>query len=425
MSGRQNHHLPTTDRYLGRLQADVPRRGGCDREGRHAADLRHHRGSRRRPHRQGRAARFAREDSPSSRPPSRRPNRTRRSQWALAVQARATKMRPMSLERFEAAVAVSTAARKGESVPVKNDPPIIHVSKVPAMLILVDGDPVYRDVSGTPLTRVLNTRPLILKDCAGKHYLKVFDGWMTAPALTGPWTVAGSVPGDVDKALKAVIELKVADLLVGGDPNDPSERAITQETGPTDLRRYQASGTDRLRGRSQVRAARRHAADVRGEHDRQHVRLLGGSEGVHARLRPLVPRSLDAARPVGVCRRLNRCRKTSRRSPTRARRKTSRHRSRALSRPKKRSSPTVCRRPLKSSAARRSSRRPTTVTRSSRRSNRQRSQYVVNSSLPVLAVGSPVEYFGVQNGVWFVSNNLRGPWLVATTVPSEIYSIPG
>ena len=143
-------------------------------------------------------------------------------QWALAVQARATKMRPLSLERFEAAVAVSTAARKGESVPVKNEPPVIHVSKVPSMLILVDGDPVYRDVSGTPLTRVLNTRPLILKDGAGKHYLKVFDGWMTAPALVGPWTVAGSVPGDVDKALKVVIELKVADLLVGGDPNDPA-----------------------------------------------------------------------------------------------------------------------------------------------------------------------------------------------------------
>ena len=97
-------------------------------------------------------------------------------QWALAVQARATKMRPMSLERFEAAVAVSTAARKGESVPVKNDPPIIHVSKVPAMLILVDGDPVYRDVSGTSLTRVLNTRPLILKDGAGKHYSRYSTG---------------------------------------------------------------------------------------------------------------------------------------------------------------------------------------------------------------------------------------------------------
>jgi hypothetical protein len=65
----------------------------------------------------------------------------------------------MSLERFEAALAVSAAERKIDSIPVKNDPPIVHISTVPAMLILVDGDPVYRDVKGTSLTRVLNTRP--------------------------------------------------------------------------------------------------------------------------------------------------------------------------------------------------------------------------------------------------------------------------
>jgi hypothetical protein len=49
--------------------------------------------------------------------------------------------------------------------------------------------------------------------------------------------------------------------------------------------------------------------------------------------------------------------------------------------------------------------------------------YVVNSSLPVIQV-SPSSYFAVENGVWFTTTALSGPWVVATTVPSVIYTIP-
>ena len=46
------------------------------------------------------------------------------------------------------------AERKADRCAVKNDPPIVLVSTVPSMLILVDGEPVYRDVKATSLTRV-------------------------------------------------------------------------------------------------------------------------------------------------------------------------------------------------------------------------------------------------------------------------------
>jgi hypothetical protein len=49
--------------------------------------------------------------------------------------------------------------------------------------------------------------------------------------------------------------------------------------------------------------------------------------------------------------------------------------------------------------------------------------YVVNSSLPVIQV-SPTSYFTVENGVWFTASALPGPWVVATTVPSVLYTIP-
>ena len=344
-------------------------------------------------------------------------------QWALAVQARATKMRPMSLERFEAAVAVSTAARKGESVPVKNDPPVIHVSKVPSMLILVDGEPVYRDVSGTPLTRVLNTRPLILKDGAGKHYLKVFDGWMTAPALVGPWTVAGSVPGDVDKALKVVIELKVADLLVGGDPNDPAsapslKKQVPQifvDTKPAELIVFEGDpkyvpleGTQLMYAENTTGNMFVYSVDqkaymlVSGRWFRGPSTLQGPWEFVAAESLPKdFPAIPDSSPKENVKASVPGTEQAEEAVIANSVPQTAQvKRSEAKFAPAYDGDPKLS--PIESTKI----------------------QYVVNSSLPVLAVGSPLEYFGVQNGVWFVSNNLGGPWLVATTVPSEIYSIP-
>ena len=49
--------------------------------------------------------------------------------------------------------------------------------------------------------------------------------------------------------------------------------------------------------------------------------------------------------------------------------------------------------------------------------------YVVNSKVPVIQV-SPNAYYAVTGGVWFTSTALTGPWVVATAVPSVIYTIP-
>ena len=77
--------------------------------------------------------------------------------WATDVQARATTMRPMALERFQAALEVSAAERRADQVAVKNDPPVVHISRVPSMLILIDGEPVYRP-SRAPRSRECSIR---------------------------------------------------------------------------------------------------------------------------------------------------------------------------------------------------------------------------------------------------------------------------
>ncbi|MCR9134482.1 MAG: hypothetical protein NXI27_00685 [Alphaproteobacteria bacterium] len=49
-------------------------------------------------------------------------------------------------------------------------------------------------------------------------------------------------------------------------------------------------------------------------------------------------------------------------------------------------------------------------------------QYAVNTSFTVILVGN--QYFVIYNGVWFVGSTPTGPFVVADSVPDDIYSIP-
>ena len=50
-------------------------------------------------------------------------------------------------------------------------------------------------------------------------------------------------------------------------------------------------------------------------------------------------------------------------------------------------------------------------------------RYVVNSQTPIIRVDG-ADYYGLEAGVWFAAKSLDGPWEVATSVPSLIYTIP-
>ena len=49
--------------------------------------------------------------------------------------------------------------------------------------------------------------------------------------------------------------------------------------------------------------------------------------------------------------------------------------------------------------------------------------YVSNSSEPIIRVDANT-YYAVTAGVWFTATQLTGPWVVASTVPTVIYTIP-
>ncbi|MRR07953.1 MAG: autotransporter, partial [Deltaproteobacteria bacterium] len=121
----------------------------------------------------------------------------------------------LSLDQMEASLAILQARQKSAGKPLNNTPPAIIFSTLPAVLITVSGPPEYRPVEKTGLERIINTRALILRDEAGKHFLHLYDGYVEARGLGGPWTTAQNVPDDVQKAEKQAVKAKAVDLLAG------------------------------------------------------------------------------------------------------------------------------------------------------------------------------------------------------------------
>jgi hypothetical protein len=113
---------------------------------------------------------------------------------------------------------------------INNDPPRIIFATSPAVLIRIDGDPVYRDVDGTDLQRIVNTKSFIVREPSGTFYLKVRNGWMEAYLLTGDWTVAGAPPDDAGEALQRAVSASAVDLLEIGEPESPDSGRLA--TGP-------------------------------------------------------------------------------------------------------------------------------------------------------------------------------------------------
>jgi len=67
--------------------------------------------------------------------------------------------------------------------------PAVHVSDVPACLIVFDGEPAFDPVAGTDLGRASNTTSEVFLATASHQYFVLLAGrWFRAAELEGPWT---------------------------------------------------------------------------------------------------------------------------------------------------------------------------------------------------------------------------------------------
>jgi len=86
------------------------------------------------------------------------------------------------------------------------------------------GGVVVRD---RPLTRVVNTRPLLVRAKNGRYSLTVFDGGMSAPTLTGPWLTVTQPSAQLAGLFKQAAAAYQIDPLSGQGPPDEPARNLT------------------------------------------------------------------------------------------------------------------------------------------------------------------------------------------------------
>ena len=80
---------------------------------------------------------------------------------------------------------------------LKHNPPKIILSTRPALLVSIDGEPVFEMIDGSRYERVVNT-PFLLVRGGKDYYLYIgSNGWYEATSISGAWTRSKRVPDDV------------------------------------------------------------------------------------------------------------------------------------------------------------------------------------------------------------------------------------
>jgi hypothetical protein len=136
----------------------------------------------------------------------------------------------ISLDRLQAALEADDEVAKG--VEVKNDPPKIIFSTRDSVLVLIDGPAQLREIQGTKLERVINTKAVLLFENDKKtYYLRVTDWWLQAPQLDGPWTYAKKLPDDMKKAEEYIVNQTGAQTLQT-QPSAQQQSGTASQTQP-------------------------------------------------------------------------------------------------------------------------------------------------------------------------------------------------
>ncbi|NQV03329.1 MAG: hypothetical protein HQ542_11830, partial [Bacteroidia bacterium] len=124
----------------------------------------------------------------------------------------------------------------------RNNPPAILFTKVPTLMILFDGDPVFKPLENSSVKRGINTPFLVFQDPGdNKYYLFGNDHWFTtSDVIKGEWKQTTSLPAEISK-LRDAIEKASAQQLADGRSSGGSKEGVSilpqiiVRTSPTEL----------------------------------------------------------------------------------------------------------------------------------------------------------------------------------------------
>jgi hypothetical protein len=327
--------------------------------------------------------------------------------------------RTIALDRIEASLGASEEASP-PTVPVNNDPPQILVSYSPAVLVAIGGEPVWRPLRATHYERIVNTRVLVLREKrGGVVFLHVYNGWLVADTLDGPWSVATHLPKQIDAVARDLAADGAVDLLDGGTtPPKPSFATgvptIYVRQKPAELIVFKGPpDLQAIKGTALFRAANTTAdVIVRGVTSAYYVLISGRwytapsidqqwsyipSANLPGDFR-LIPASSPAGVVLAAIAGTPQAREAAIANSIPQTATVTRATAPAFS-PIYDGPPQL--RPIDGTAL----------------------QYVVNSPTPIILVDEHSGY-AVRAGVWYTATALDAPWTLATSVPDAIYTIP-
>ena len=331
-----------------------------------------------------------------------------------------TAMGTMSLDLLQGQLLASQKV-KPNAVQVNNEPPRVIISDSPAILVPIDGTPSIKPVPDTRFERVINSQALIArKKGDNTWYLHVFDGWLTAATLDGPWVKASGVPFGLDDLARRLGGKNSVDLLDGGPRANPKPSlasgvpTIYVSQVPAELIVFKGqpnfipvTGTGLLWAENTtadvlVNTANNDYYTLLAGRWYRAASLSGPWTFVPANALPADFARIPKGSPAGVI------------LPSVAGTPQAQEALIANSIPHTAQVPLVNSpkfTPVFDGAPQYKAVDGTPL------------QYVINASVPIIQV-NPGSYYAVEAGVWFSAPGLTGPWAVATSVPAVIYSIP-
>ena len=327
----------------------------------------------------------------------------------------------IALDRLLTEMAANDAARATTAYEVKNEAPKVFFSTKPAILVLVDGPPVFRQVQGTELERVINTRVLIVRDRRNQFYLHLLNGWLQADGLAGEWRPAAIAPSDLAKAVEAASASKQVDLLNGREEGISLADAARNDQIPEIYVSTEPAELLQTAGDPEVAPIPNTALlyVTNTENDifvhtttQTHYILLAGrwfsGQSMRGPWTYVAPNKLpgDFAQIPETHAKANVLVSVA-------------------GTPQAKEALIANSIPQTATVARSATNLTVEYDGTPKFASIENTslQYAVNTSTPVIVVNSN-SYYAVYNGVWFVATSAVGPWAVAASVPAAIYSIP-
>ncbi|CAG2152587.1 carbohydrate-binding family V/XII [Cupriavidus plantarum] len=321
------------------------------------------------------------------------------------------------LEQLQASYAVAQQIARGQRVAVRNDVPQILFATTPTVLVLVDGDPVWRR-SSPHYERALNSRALLLRDDAGELFLQAAGYWYRSESAGGAWEVLPTPPAALlalasNAAGKLASETPKPDPMLPADGRKPATApAVLLSTRPAEL--IVTSGAPQMMpvdGVSLLTVSNAdHAVFVDPTSNQSYVLLSGRwfrapmltgpweyvpGDQLPADFAKISPNDPKANVLVSV--------------PGTAQ---AREAEIAANIPQ---TATVSRAKASLTVTYDGAPRFEAIDGTALR-------YAINTGTPVIEASD--RFFAVANGIWFVAPSPAGPWSVATDVPPAIYAMP-